>query len=67
MLNPGANQYSGPACGAKKCFITAAADNNYYSQQRQAGWANEKSTFLRCLCVDVSMKHQGVTHFSNVH
>ena len=24
-LNPGANQYTGPARGAKKCFIAAAA------------------------------------------
>ena len=28
MLNPGANQYTGPACGAKKCFIAAAEAGN---------------------------------------
>ena len=28
VLNPGANQYTGPTCGAKKCFIVAAVAGN---------------------------------------
>ena len=29
--------------------------HNYYSQQRQAGQANEQSTSLRCLCLHVTL------------
>ena len=40
VLNPGANQYTGPPCGAKKCFIAAAAAGNISTtviKGRQAG------------------------------
>ena len=39
-LNPGANQCTGPACGAKKCFIVAAVAGNItttVNKGRQAG------------------------------
>ena len=40
VLNPGANQYTGPACGTKKCFIAAAASGDItttVNKGRQAG------------------------------
>ena len=43
VLNPGANQYTGPAYIAKD-FVNGSWQHNYYSQQRQtAGRANEMS------------------------
>ena len=39
-LNRGANQYTGPACGAQKCFIVAAAAGDItttVNKGRQAG------------------------------
>ena len=45
MLNPGANQYTGPACGAKKCFVMAAAAGNITTTVNKGRrvWANEQS------------------------
>ena len=40
MLNLGANQKTGPSCGAKKCFIAAAAAGDItttVNKGRQAG------------------------------
>ena len=40
MLNPGANQYTGPSCAAKKCFIVAAVVGDItttVNKGRQAG------------------------------
>ena len=40
MLNQGANQYTGPSCGTKKCFIAAAAAGDITStvnKGRRAG------------------------------
>ena len=39
-LNPGANQYTGPTCGTKKCFILAAKAGditNTVNKGRKAG------------------------------
>ena len=39
-LNPGANQYTGPAHGSKKCFIAAAVAGDIttiVNKDRQAG------------------------------
>ena len=51
MLNPGANQYTGPVCGTKKCFIAAAAaaDITTTVNKGRHGRANDKSTSPRCL------------------
>ena len=60
-LNPGANQYTGPTCGAKKCFIAAAvADNitNTVNKGRQA-WPMS-SLFLLDVYVSNTRKTQGL-------
>ena len=50
MLNPGANQHTGPTCGTKKCFIAAAAAG-YITTKVNKDRANEQSIYLRCLWV----------------
>ena len=45
-LNPGANQYTGPACGAKKCFIAAAAAGNITTTVNKGRHAGPISSLL---------------------
>ena len=43
MLNPGANQYTGPA---KKCFIAAAAAGDITTIVNKGRWAGPMSSLL---------------------
>ena len=45
-LNPGANQYTGPACGAKKCFIAAAAAGDITTTINKGRRAGPMSSLL---------------------
>ena len=45
-LNPGANQYTGPACGAKKCFIAAAAAGDITTRVNKGRQAGAMSSLL---------------------
>ena len=45
-LNLGVNQYTGPACGAKKCFIAAAAAGNITTTINKARQAGPMSSLL---------------------
>ena len=50
-LNPGANQYTGPARGAKKCFIAAAAAGDITNAVNKADGMGQWAVYLiRCLC-----------------
>ena len=42
----GANQYTGPACGAKKCFIAPAAAGNITTTVNKGRWAGPMSSLL---------------------
>ena len=46
-LHAGANHYTGPACSAKVCFMADGNLTTYYCQQRQAGWVNKQSMYMR--------------------
>ena len=46
MLNPGANQYTGPACGAKKCFIVAAVAGDITTTVNKGRRAGPMSSLL---------------------
>ena len=41
--------------------------HNYYCQQRQAGWANDESTSLRCLCPEPTPRHHHVVAYDKCH
>ena len=45
-LYPGPNQYTGPTFSAKACFMVAGDITTSVNKGRQAGWANEQSTYL---------------------
>ena len=45
-LNPGANQYTGPACGTKKCFIAAAAAGDITTTVNKGRRAGPMSSLL---------------------
>ena len=45
-LNLGANQYTGPACGTKKCFIAAAAAGNITTTVNKGRRARPMSSLL---------------------
>ena len=45
-LYPGANQYTGPACGAKKCFIVAAAAGDITTTINKGRRAGPMSSLL---------------------
>ena len=45
-LNPGANQYTGPACGTKKCFIAAAAAGDISTTINKGRRAGPMSSLL---------------------
>ena len=45
-LNPGANQYTGPAGGAKKCFIAADAAGNIITTVNKGRRAEPMSSLL---------------------
>ena len=46
MLNLGANQYTGPACGTKKCFIGAAAAGDITTTVNKGRQAGSMSSLL---------------------
>ena len=46
MLNQGANQYTGPSCGTKKCFIAAAAAGDITSTVNKGRRAGPMSSLL---------------------
>ena len=45
-LNPGTNQYSGPACGAKKCFIEAGEAGDITTTVNKGRRAGPMSSLL---------------------
>ena len=45
-LSPGANQYTGPACGAKKCYIAAAAAGDITTTVKKGRGAGPMSSLL---------------------
>ena len=45
-LNPGANQYTGPSCGTKKCFIAAAVAGDITTIVNKGRWVGPMSSLL---------------------
>ena len=62
-LNPGANQYTGPAGGAKKCFIAAAAAGDITTTVNKGKRAGPMSSLL---LLDVYALHALSVLFCNL-
>ena len=56
-LNLGANQYTGPACGAKKCFIGAAAAGYITTTVNKGRQAGPMSSLLILDVYDLGREH----------
>ena len=61
-LHPGANQYTAPACGTKKCFITAAAAGNIITTVNKGTQAEPTSSLLLLDVYDLVQNFSSNSH-----